>query len=368
MLQYGLYELNQPKEKRDDWVYILDHTIEFGTKKCLLILGTTLEHMNNKSIQLEHKDVCVLKLVIQEDSSSEEVKKILDELVNETGTPRQIISDHGNNIKKAVESICIKHPGISYNYDITHKCALILKHLLENDERWKEFVQEYAKSKRKCVHTLLAYIAPSKTKEKSRWLNLDIYINWFRKAVLYRDNIDIKLKNAKNKEEKIKKFNELFPWIGDFESEHKYWKDIMSILGKAQKVVKKNGLRHNTAQLFLKAVGKLNIDKNKCCSVINEMYVFFKDQTKNITKNITLLGTTDIIESVFGKYKNFSARTPMKDLGKTILAIPAFVGEITLEKIKEAFSKIKNSDLQKWLKENIGVTLFSRRKEAFKPI
>ena len=43
ILQYGVYELLKPVEKREDWIYVLDYTIEFGNQKCLVILGITLE-------------------------------------------------------------------------------------------------------------------------------------------------------------------------------------------------------------------------------------------------------------------------------------------------------------------------------------
>jgi hypothetical protein len=34
ILQYGLSELERPIPQREDWIYILDHTIEFGSCAC----------------------------------------------------------------------------------------------------------------------------------------------------------------------------------------------------------------------------------------------------------------------------------------------------------------------------------------------
>ena len=39
ILQYGVHELSKPIQKRNDWIFILDHTIEFSSQKCLLVLG-----------------------------------------------------------------------------------------------------------------------------------------------------------------------------------------------------------------------------------------------------------------------------------------------------------------------------------------
>jgi len=65
VLRLGLYNLNKVKEKRDDWIYILDHTIEFGQKKCLLILGITLENFRKKKFKVTHKDVEVLSIDVE---------------------------------------------------------------------------------------------------------------------------------------------------------------------------------------------------------------------------------------------------------------------------------------------------------------
>ena len=36
----GLYELHRKKEYRSDWVFIVDLTLELGTQKALVVLGT----------------------------------------------------------------------------------------------------------------------------------------------------------------------------------------------------------------------------------------------------------------------------------------------------------------------------------------
>jgi len=36
------YKLIRPKPKAHDWVWIVDHTVQLGAEKCLLILGVRL--------------------------------------------------------------------------------------------------------------------------------------------------------------------------------------------------------------------------------------------------------------------------------------------------------------------------------------
>ena len=39
LLRLGLFELSRPKEAAEDWVWIVDHTVQIGVQKCLLIAG-----------------------------------------------------------------------------------------------------------------------------------------------------------------------------------------------------------------------------------------------------------------------------------------------------------------------------------------
>ena len=41
----GLYELYREKQYRDDWIFIVDFTLELGKQKALVVLGVPQEHL-----------------------------------------------------------------------------------------------------------------------------------------------------------------------------------------------------------------------------------------------------------------------------------------------------------------------------------
>jgi hypothetical protein len=55
----------------------------------------------------------------------------------------------------------------------------------------------------------------------------------------------------------------------------------------------------------------------------------------------------------------------MKEVGKAVLTMPVFTSSINLLEVKEAMESVSDKDLKKWLNENIGQSLFSKRKEVF---
>ncbi len=96
-----------------------------------------------------------------------------------------------------------------------------------------------------------------------------------------------------------------------------------------------------------------------------EIIEYIEEQTAGIKEQEAFLGCSDIIESIIGKYKTFSAKTPMKEVGKAVLTIPVFTSEVSREEVKEAMEHVSTKDLKCWLQEHIGTTLFAKRKQAF---
>ena len=76
--------------------------------------------------------------------------------------------------------------------------------------------------------------------------------------------------------------------------------------------------------------------------------------------------SSDVIESLFGKYKSFSQKSSLKEIRRMILIIPLSTIEITREFIKEALEKIKNIDVKDWEERTFGQSMLSKRKMAFK--
>ncbi|HLE88157.1 MAG TPA: hypothetical protein VI727_10895 [Candidatus Brocadiaceae bacterium] len=84
-----------------------------------------------------------------------------------------------------MEDFLKEKPRTKYTYDITHKVGILLKHHLENDANWNLLVNKIGDTKRSLLHTILGFLAPPKPSDKSRWLNLDSYLDWAEKVLCF---------------------------------------------------------------------------------------------------------------------------------------------------------------------------------------
>lgn len=124
-MRIGYYKLTRPKEQADDWIWIIDNTIQCGQEKCLLIVGIRLSALPAAETILNHDDLEPLALFPVTKSNGEIVYQQLEETMKKTGVPREIINDCGSDIKAGIDLFCGKHPETCFIYDIKHKATAI---------------------------------------------------------------------------------------------------------------------------------------------------------------------------------------------------------------------------------------------------
>ena len=103
LLRLGYYKFNRPKQIANDWCWIVDHTIQLGKIKCLLILGIRLSLLP-KGRSLNYQDLEPIDLFPVENSTGEIVWKQLENTAIKTGIPHAIVHDCGSDLKKALKN------------------------------------------------------------------------------------------------------------------------------------------------------------------------------------------------------------------------------------------------------------------------
>ncbi|MBI4672673.1 MAG: bZIP transcription factor, partial [Chloroflexi bacterium] len=120
LLRLGYYKLTRPKVQADDWVWIVDHTIQLGAEKCLVIVGLRLSALPPSGQCLSHAAVEPLALLPVQHSNSTVVCEQLESVVVQTGVPREIIADHGSDLKLGIEKFCQAPPQTSPIYQMEY--------------------------------------------------------------------------------------------------------------------------------------------------------------------------------------------------------------------------------------------------------
>lgn len=331
----GLYELQREKEYRSDWIFIVDLTMELGKQKCLVVLGVTQQYLSEHVLPLkrglQHHDVQVLMLEMMDSTKGELIEEKLSKLTCAVGCPVQIIADHGNDLQKGIKLYNQKYPSVIYTYDVTHAMALILKHELGNSERYQSFIERCNLCRNQLKQTELSFLSPPSQRSQCRYFNVERLIDWSQK--IWNSSIDLIASLIPNVETKVlnQKLNDKFGWLIDYQEEIQLWSQMVKMTRTLETYLKISGINQQYFQ-FLQSCLNFNVNPNFKQKILD----YLIKESSLIPASITLLATSDIIESIFGKYKQFSSRCPIKQIGQTVLSISLCTMNLTTSVVKQA--------------------------------
>lgn len=362
LLRLGLYELTAEKEKADDWAWIMDHTIQLGPWKCLVIVGVRLSAWRKNGGPLCHNDLRLLNLTPMQQATGERVHQAMVETIAVTGVPRQITSDGGSELKKGVELLHEKHPEVAHVYDITHKMALLIKKELEHNERWTTFVTLSNKAKLGMTQTGLACLVSPSLKTKARYMNLDTLINWGQDILCYLDSPPTDPKAPKVD---LVKLEEKCGWVREYRGPLQEWSEFLTVASTAEHHIREEGYHRAARSILEQRLGRL-VTTASARQMSTAMLEFVDHESAATnSEEDRLLGSSEVLESLIGKYKQLQSTHSKGGMTAMLLSFGAIVGEMTHETIRKALDCVQTSHVGAWCTKHLGVTLQSQRMRAF---
>ena len=312
---------------------------------------------------MKYEDVEPIELIPVTKSNGDMVYEQLKAATEKTGVPREIIADKGSDIKSGIDHFCDENQETSYIYDIKHALALILKKELESDISWKDFIKLCKDTKQRVQQTELAFLAPPNQRSKARYMNVDVLINWGNKILTFLNKDEEEL----SKQFDPNKVKEKLGWIHAYHIKIERWSTIMNMISCAESFTRKKGVYLDAHLDLENELNKFNFgdrDMNIRDNIIN----FVKSESLNSKPMERLLGSSEVIESLFGKQKYIEKQQSKSGFTGLLLSLAAFASKTTKEVIQKAMISIKTKTVIEWQKGNIGKSVQAKRVEAFDSI
>jgi hypothetical protein len=359
LLRLGLHELQRPKEKSHDWFVFIDHMVQLGSQKCVLIVGIRQADWEQRSEPLTHHDLSLLALEPVAESDGERVAQQLRAVVQQVGTPLAVVNDEGSDLTNGAARFHEEHKETLVLNDIAHKVAVFLKRELLSDPRWDVFVRQCGQTQPKVKQTELGHLAPPTLKMKARYMNLSPLIRWGAKMLQL---VDTPAADRPTQLE-LSRLEAKFGWIGDFRQALVDWNDLAAVKGCVLKYARRKGYHANASQELrrkLRRVVKTAAGKR----LANQLVEFVREQSKGIPAGKSYPASTEVLESLIGKGKRLQGQHSREGFTKMILGMAASVVRITNQRVQAALESVSTAHLADWCKHKIGRSLTAQRRQA----
>lgn len=357
LMRIGLWSLLRPKVVAEDWAWMADHSIQIGKCKCLVILGIRLSILP-AGRPLRHEDMEPIALVPMTSSTKDTVAACLEETATRTGVPRVIITDHGTDLHGGVEIFRRHHPETIELYDITHKAACLLKARLEADPRWQHFTSQVGQTKRAIQQTELAFLVPPSPRPKARFMNLDGVVEWGRKTLaLVDDPSGLEQLGAS-----AARVREKLGWLVEFREALSEWTAYHEVIEGALSFVRHRGLFVGAG---VELASALPAASGTACGLRVQLIEFVATESSKVGMGERMPGTTEVLESCFGKQKALEDDQSKSGFTGLVLSLGAIVSKRTVESVSEALEKCRVRDVLDWCRKMLGATVQSQRKQAY---
>jgi len=360
-LRLGYYKLTRPLPRGNDWVWIVDHSVQIGPEKCLLILGVRLRDLPGEDRCLSHDQVEPLALYPVRQSNGQIVYQQLEETQQRTGVPTQILTDHGSELNAGVTQYGIEHPMTRSIYDVAHLAALLLKHELHDDAPWQSFTHYAMAIRNELQQTPQAALIPPNQRSKARYMNLDPLLRWGRQLIAWWEHPEPLADYGLDPDQLRTRLWGLHGWKADLEE----WETLWHLAQTTVALIRHQGYYRGVEQVLEPqlTLPDSTARTQRMRQLLLEGVAY---QGQKAHPDERLVGSSEVIESVFGKVKELEGPYAGRGFTGLILSAAALVSTTTQEVIQRALETVPTQQVRQWLAEKLGTSFQAQRQALFK--
>ena len=341
----GCYSLQQPLEQSNDWVWMIDHTMQLGSMKLFVVVGCPLDRVPFGQRSLALSDLNPIALVPMDGSSQEKVDAVLEEATHRTGVPRQIVSDDASDLQKGVARFQERHPETIRVHDVAHHVANTLKHFWDGDPRWHELVQQMQKTSDRLRQSDHAHLMAPKLRRKARFMSVDRFVR-------YASWLLTKLQGVNPPEAVEREYG----WLREFASELPHWREQLRVSQALLRRVRVDGLHCWSFDAVQSDWGAV-LPHPTTELLLGRMRGYVQRYRSQLRGSETLVGSTEILESAFGKQKRIVSDQSESGLTGLSLALGAMLGGVDEAMLRAGLEAVPEKKSTGWVDRTFGKTL-----------
>jgi hypothetical protein len=360
MTRLGVAALEEPIERADDWIWMLDHSNQIGQEKVLLVLGIRASKLPEPGTALKHADMRVLHIQLGTQWKREDMQKVYAELSARYGPPRAVLVDGAVELRDGALPLKNQREDSIVLRDFKHFAANAMQSLIGKDPRFVEFLSQAGRTRSAIQQTELAHLTPPSSKPKSRFMNLAATLCWAGVVSWLLNNPDAKSRQSLDADRLESKLG----WLRDYTAELAAWQECQNVISLSVSFLNEHGLFWGVGTCLSSLIGE-SLNHPLSRQLAQRLIEFVRGTEEQLREGERLPISTEILESSFGLYKQLEGQHSKGGFTSLLPALGALLQPTTPERVRAAFSRVKNKDVKTWVEKKLGETLTSRRRSTY---
>jgi hypothetical protein len=337
--------LRQPLCRDTPWVWLIDHTMQIGAQKLFVVVGCPLDCVPFGQRSLALCDLQLIALAPMDGSSQEKVAAVLEEAVQRTGAPRQIVSDDASDLLQGVARFQQRHPDTTRVHDVAHHTANLLKHFWDGDPRWHALVRQMQATSDRLRQSKRAHLLAPKLRRKARFLNVERFVRY---ASWLLSELGKEAPRAAVEQE--------YSWLREFAAELPHWREQLRLSQLLMRRVRVDGLHCWSVEAVAQDWGAV-LPHPTTHLLVGRLKGYLQGCARRVRGSETLVGSTEILESALGKQKRLVGAQAESGLTGLSLALGAMLGSRGESVVRAALAAVPEKESSGWIQRAFGHTV-----------
>ena len=278
---------------------------------------------------------------------------------SEPCTPRVIV-DPASCSTTAWTAFQRAHPETVEIYDVKHKAACLLKGRLEKDPRWQSFASWMGRVRCAIQQTELAALVPPGSRPKARFMNLGPQLDWAEKVLAVVDHGP----EAVRERTTPARLEEKLGGVRQYRAELARWRQWQDLVDQAVDQIGAFGLDSESTPELHRRLEPWRLPEQSR-SLAEDLLAFVEEQSSRARPGERLPGSTEVLESCFGKYKALEKGQSQGGFTGLLAAFGALLATATSRTVEQAMRAVPTRTVGEWCRKHLGKTVFAQRREIF---
>lgn len=365
-LRLGVASLEDTFKKEDRVLWMADHSSQIGKERLLLIVGVALEDLPLPGKTLTFEKMKVLALVPGQSWKKEDVEREYRKLANEIGAPVYLLCDGASELREPAKKLEKDGQPTIVLGDLKHHAANVLEKEIGHSDRFESFLREVGLTRNRVQQTELDQFSPPTLRSKSRFMNLGQLFTWST-MVLYHLN---HAKSHARTEISDERMEAKLGWLREYADDLVQWNQCQEVIDCSLSVINRHGLDSLTSDLVEQSLREQNPNwRNEDSSASRigvQLIEWIETSSSKLNAGERAWLSTEIIESLFGRFKQMERQHSKGGFTRLIAALPTLCMQVTSATVRAAFGRVDSKTAQQWITDSLGKTLTARRNAAYR--